>query len=102
MKRILVASAVVASAAVAPLIAGGHSVSGSYAEARTAEVFTGGCIMGSEAGTMGEEDVLAGKADRGALNGISIDGRAGLVARVWGTTTCRPWARVARSSHASP
>src|SRR5260370_23278172 len=80
MKRILVASAVVASAAVAPLIAGGHSVSGSYAEARTAEVFTGGCIMGSEAETMGKEAVVAWKVDRGSFNGISIDGLAGVCA----------------------
>jgi hypothetical protein len=74
MKRIIVSSVIVASAAVAPLIAGGRSVSGSYAEARTAEVFTGACIMGSEAETMGKEAVLAWKVDRGSFNGVSIDG----------------------------
>jgi hypothetical protein len=49
-------------------------LSGSYVEARTAEVFTGGCIMASEAETMGREAVLAWKVDRGAFNGITLDG----------------------------
>jgi hypothetical protein len=52
----------------------GTSVSGKYVEARTAEVFTGGCIMGSEAGTVGKEAVLAWKVDRGAFNGVQLDG----------------------------
>jgi hypothetical protein len=61
--------------AVSPLMAGGKgSVSGSYVEARTAEVFTGGCIMNSEAETVGKQAVLAWKVDRGSFNGIAIDG----------------------------
>jgi len=52
----------------------GTSVSGKYVEARTAEVFTGGCIMGSEAETVGKQAVLAWKVDRGSYNGISLDG----------------------------
>jgi hypothetical protein len=72
MKRIIVSSAIVAFAA-ASVNAGGR-LSGSYVEARTAEVFTGGCIMGSEAETMGKEAVLAWRVDRGSFNGISLDG----------------------------
>ena len=49
-------------------------VSGAYVEARTAEVFTGGCIMNSEAETMGKQAVLAWKVDRGSFNGVAIDG----------------------------
>ena len=49
-------------------------MSGEYVEARTAEVFTGGCIMGSEAETMGKQAVLAWKVDRGSFNGVSLDG----------------------------
>jgi hypothetical protein len=45
-------------------------------EARTAEVFAGGCIMNSEAGTAGRQAVLAWKIDRGAYNGIALDGLA--------------------------
>jgi len=52
----------------------GSTVSGKYVEARTAEVFTGGCIMGSEAETVGRQAVLAWKVDRGSFNGISLDG----------------------------
>src|ERR1700751_2996279 len=82
MKRFLLSSAIV-TLAVAPLFARGHSVSGSYVEARTAEVFTGACIMGSEAETMGKEAVLAWKVDRGSFNGVSLDGLS-IVAAVAG------------------
>jgi Protein of unknown function (DUF1326) len=59
----------------APLFAGGKgTISGAYVEARTAEVFTGGCIMNSEAETMGKQAVLAWKVDRGTFNGVALDG----------------------------
>jgi hypothetical protein len=74
MNRAIIAAALVGLAA-APLVAGGKAtVTGEYVEARTAEVFTGGCIMGSEAETMGKHAVLAWKVDRGSFNGVSIDG----------------------------
>src|SRR6266545_941503 len=83
MKRIILAAALI-GVAVAPLAAGGKgSLTGSYVEARTAEVFTGGCIMNSEAETMGKQAVLAWKVDRGSFNGISIDGLS-IVAAVSG------------------
>jgi hypothetical protein len=57
------------------VLAGGKgTVSGAYVEARTAEVFTGGCIMGSEAETVGRQAVLAWKIDRGRFNGVTLDG----------------------------
>src|SRR4029077_18032562 len=43
-------------------------------ECRTAKIVTGGCIMGSEAETMGKQAVLAWKVDRGTVNGVSLDG----------------------------
>jgi hypothetical protein len=74
MKRAITVVALVVLAA-APLVAGGKgSVSGTYVEARTAEVFTGGCIMNSEAETMGRQAVLAWKVDRGSFNGVALDG----------------------------
>jgi hypothetical protein len=74
MTRLFVVAALVGLAA-SPLIADGRgAISGSYVEARTAEVFTGGCIMGSEAGTVGKEAVLAWKVDRGLFNGVQLDG----------------------------
>ncbi len=74
MKRMLMLAALV-GLVTAPLAAGaGGTLVGSYVEARTAEVFTGGCIMASEAETMGREAVLAWKVDRGSFNGVSLDG----------------------------
>ena len=52
----------------------GNSITGTYVEARTAEVFTGGCIMSSEADTVGKQAILAWKVDQGSFNGISLDG----------------------------
>jgi hypothetical protein len=76
MRRNILTVALI-SLVASPLLAGGKgSVSGSYVEARTAEVFTGGCIMNSEAETMGREAVLAWKVDRGTFNGVSLDGLA--------------------------
>jgi hypothetical protein len=73
MKRAIIAAALFGAAS--PLLAGaGNTVSGAYVEARTAEVFTGGCIMNSEAETLGKHAVLAWKVDRGSFNGIAIDG----------------------------
>src|SRR5260221_10692820 len=74
MKQAIIAAALIGVAA-SPLLAGGrHTVSGAYVEARTAEVFTGGCIMNSEAETVGKQAVLAWKVDRGSFNGILVDG----------------------------
>jgi len=74
MKRAIVATALF-GLAVAPLLASGRgTLTGAYVEARTAEVFTGGCIMNSEAETVGKQAVLAWKVDRGSFNGITIDG----------------------------
>jgi hypothetical protein len=74
MKRAITIAAFVGVAA-APLLAGGPAtVTGAYVEARTAEVFTGGCIMNSEAETMGRQAVLAWKVDHGSFNGVSLDG----------------------------
>jgi len=75
MKRALVLATVIGLAGTVGMAAGGKdSVSGQYVEARTAEIFTGGCIMGSEAETMGKQAVLAWKVNRGTVNGVSVDG----------------------------
>ena len=51
----------------------GHVV-GEYVEARTAEVFAGGCIMNSEAETAGRQAVMAWRITRGIYNGVTLDG----------------------------
>jgi hypothetical protein len=70
---------------VAALSAGGPAVTGTYVEARTAEVFAGACIMNGEAATTGREALLAWKVDRGQVNGVSLDGLA-VVAALAGDT----------------
>jgi hypothetical protein len=75
MKRAIALAALIGLASTVTIAAGGkENVSGQYVEARTAEIFTGGCIMGSEAETMGKQAVLAWKVDRGTVNGVSVDG----------------------------
>jgi len=74
MNRLILASGAMAFAAATAVGAAGVSVRGTYVEARTAEVFTGGCIMNGEAGTTGREALLAWKVDRGSFNGVAVDG----------------------------
>ena len=47
---------------------------GEYVEARTAEVFAGGCIMNSEAETMGRQAIMAWKITTGSFDGVVLDG----------------------------
>ena len=49
-------------------------LTGDYVEARTAEVFAGGCIMNSEAETMGRQAVLAWRITSGAWQSVTLDG----------------------------
>lgn len=74
MTRAFAVAALIALAA-APALAGSNGqVIGSYVEVRTAEVFTGGCTMGSEAETVGRQAILAWKIDRGTYGGEQLDG----------------------------
>jgi hypothetical protein len=69
---IFVAAAVLAAS---PALAGPTArITGDYVEARTAEVFAGGCIMSSEAETIGRQAVLAWRIRSGQFNGVSLDG----------------------------
>lgn len=73
MKHALVLAALLGLAGSSLLAGGRGAASGTYLEARTAEVFAGGCVMNSEAGTSGRQAVLAWKVDKGTFNGVSID-----------------------------
>lgn len=71
MKRAVLAVAFMLAAV--PAFAGG-AVVGEYVEARTAEVFAGGCIMSSQAETMGREAVLAWHVRDGDYDGEQLAG----------------------------
>jgi hypothetical protein len=75
MKKIALSFAL-SGVMAATLAATGPSVTGTYVEARTAEVFAGACIMNGEAATGGREALLAWKVDRGQVNGVALDGLA--------------------------
>ena len=68
-----------ACAAALLMTAGVHAsdpvrgVSGDYVEVRTAEVFTGPCMLGSEADSLGREAIMAWRVTRGSFNGVSLD-----------------------------
>jgi hypothetical protein len=51
-------------------------LTGDYVEARTAEVFTGGCIMGSEGEVSGREAIMAWRVNQGSMYGVPLDGLA--------------------------
>jgi hypothetical protein len=71
MKQLSLAALVLAMAAPATAADG---ITGDYVEARTAEVFTGGCIMNMEGETSGREAVMAWRVTRGAWSGVALDG----------------------------
>jgi hypothetical protein len=73
MRRAITAAALAGLAAVS-LGARGVSIRGAYVEARTAEVFAGGCIMNGEAATTGKEALLAWKVDQGSFEGVPLNG----------------------------
>ena len=75
MKRTFLAASLVLLAA--PAFAG--SVRGEYVEARTAEVFAGGCVMSSQAETMGKTAVLAWHVTRGVYDGQTLERKASLL-----------------------
>ncbi len=82
MKRTIALAAIIGLAGTVAIAAGGATVTGQYVEARTAEVFTGGCVMGSEAETLGRQAVLAWRVDRGTVNGVPVDGLSVVAALV--------------------
>ena len=74
MNKALVVAAAVLLCASATSAGGRARVIGDYVEARTAEVFAGGCIMNSEAETAGRQAVMAWRVTSGHVNGVVLDG----------------------------
>src|SRR3954469_2336646 len=69
---ILIAVAVLSAS---PVLAGSTAkITGDYVEARTAAGFAGGCIMSSEAETIGRQAVLAWRIQSGRFNDVALDG----------------------------
>jgi hypothetical protein len=65
-------------------------VSGSYVEARTADVFVGACFANSEVQLVGNLAVMGWKIDKGSWRGVSLDG-LGVAAAVKAKSTLGDW-----------
>lgn len=75
MKSALLGALTVALAGSSALAASDpKGVAGDYVEVRTAQVFAGGCIMGSEGEAAGREAILAWRVSRGTVDGVRLDG----------------------------
>ena len=74
MKLALTVAAALAMSAAAVSADDTGRITGEYVEARTAEVFAGGCIMNSEAETLGRQAVMAWRITSGAFDGVALDG----------------------------
>jgi hypothetical protein len=84
MKGFVLSTAAVMACAAVTLSAGpAATISGTYVEARTSEIFAGACVVNAEAGTTGREALLAWKVGKGRFNGVALDGLA-VVAAVAG------------------
>jgi hypothetical protein len=60
--------------AATPADTGAATISGDYAEFRTADVYTGPCFANGEVGLTGDEAVLAWHVTSGAWEGVRLDG----------------------------
>jgi hypothetical protein len=74
MKLAFSIAAALAVSAVAVTAGENGRITGEYVEARTAEVFAGGCIMNSEAETMGRQAIMAWRITSGSFEGVPLDG----------------------------
>lgn len=72
MYRWLLLPAVALMVAAAP--ASQNTLSGLYVEARTCEIWTGGCYGNAEMNLTGKNAVMAWKVDKGSVDQISLDG----------------------------
>jgi hypothetical protein len=74
MRLALSVTAAIALSAISLTAADEGRITGEYVEARTAEVFAGGCIMNSEAETMGRQAVMAWRITSGSFSGVALEG----------------------------
>jgi hypothetical protein len=74
MRNAIMTAVLVAASAAGLTAEPGARITGEYVEARTAEVFAGGCIMNSEAETMGRQAIMAWRITSGSFEGVALDG----------------------------
>jgi hypothetical protein len=72
--KTLLFSLLLAVPAVAHAHARAARITGEYLESRNADVYTGPCFANSEVNLTGQEAVLAWHVERGAFDGVPLDG----------------------------
>jgi len=65
----------IALVAAGPGAFAGDSVSGTYVEARTCQVYTGPCFANGEVGSVGKNAIMTWKIDEGSFDGVDLAGR---------------------------
>ena len=73
MKYVASIAAVLVLLTTVDVDGGRFQATGEYVEARTAEVFAGGCIMNSEAETAGRQAILAWHITQGTAHDLQLD-----------------------------
>ncbi|HXW06597.1 MAG TPA: DUF1326 domain-containing protein [Vicinamibacterales bacterium] len=76
MKHLYTVAALIAVGFASSVQASDPAVVGDYVETRTAEVFTGPCILGSEGEVSGREAIMAWRVAKGSIEGVALDGLA--------------------------
>jgi hypothetical protein len=71
---LLTGSLLILAVALLPAPAGATQIQGDYLETRSADVWTGPCFANSETGLVGREAILAWRVQKGAWQGVSLDG----------------------------
>ena len=70
MRYLSIAAAVILAGTVTLSADSSSTITGDYVEARTVEVFTGGCIMNMDGESGGREAVMAWRVNQGAYEGV--------------------------------
>jgi hypothetical protein len=74
MRYLIVLASLVLASAANTFAQSARPVSGEYVEARSAEVYTCGCLFSGQAETSGKEAIVAWKIDDGQFAGASLAG----------------------------
>jgi hypothetical protein len=82
MKTTIALATLLVAGSLAMVSAAPPTLTGTYVEARTSEIFAGACVINGEAATAGREALLAWKVNSGRFNGVPLDGLAVVAAVV--------------------
>ena len=74
MRKLMFISALGLNLLLLAATAQAQKISGDYIETRNADVWTGACVANGELNLAGDQAILAWRVNKGAWNGVSLDG----------------------------